>query len=66
MEIICLRTTRAGNRQRDRHWVVISLGKMQFIHLGGREKIMELDFLQVQINKIKLNSMADRNIIEAL
>lgn len=65
MELICLRTTRAGNCQCDRHWIVISLGKMQFIHLGGREKIVESDFLQVQINKMKLNSMADRNIIEA-
>lgn len=65
MELICLRTTRAGSCHRDWHLVVISLGKMQFIHHRGWEKIIELNFLQVQINKkIKLNSTVDRNITE--
>lgn len=65
MELICLRTTRAGSFTVISIWLS-SLGKTQFIHLRAREEIIELNFLQVQIKKeIKLNSMSDRNIKES-
>lgn len=64
MELICLWTNRAGTCHCDQN--LSSLGKIQFIHLRAGEKIIELNFLQVQIHKeIKLNSMADRSIIES-
>lgn len=65
MELICLWTNRAGTCHCDQHLIVIS-GKNTVYSSQSRWENYRIEFLQVQINKeIKLNSMADRSIIES-